>query len=170
MGIGQRSEIRWLSVIVLGLAMPGTAEAEGVKMLRAVGFAAEAFVRPEVREECELQTKLPHFVQQYAQEQGIEVQLVDTLPQNGRVLQVELVDTFEQGNAWIGRSKGLTIRGQLLEGGKPIGSFRGRRSTSGGAFGGYKGNCAFFGRCAKTLGADVAKWLRSPSPNASLGE
>jgi hypothetical protein len=151
-------------------ALPGAAVAGGsIKLLRSVGFAEEAFVRPQVKSECNLENRVPEWIQQFAQKHGIEVELVDALPATGLVLELEIADAIETGNAWTGRQKGLVIQGRLLENGQLVGNFRGRRMTSGGFFGGYKGACAFFGRCAKTLGSDVAEWLQSPGKSSNIG-
>jgi hypothetical protein len=170
MRIGFRWVTGFVAVSFAWLAGAGSSAAESVSVLRQVSFAESTMVRPEVKAECQLQTKLPGFVQEYARANGIEVVLVDALPKTGRVLDLQISDTGEGGNAWTGRVKTLTISGRLLENGKEVGSFRGRRSTSGGAFGGWKGNCAFFGRCAQALGKDVAGWLKSPTANATIGE
>lgn len=174
---GRRATAGWTAVLgsglglVLALAPAAAARADGaVQIARSVAFADGAMVRPEVKSECQLDTRLPEFVKEYAEKNGTDVQLVDMPAKNGRVLELEISDTYETGNAWTGRSKGLEVQGRLLENGKLVGSFRGRRSTRGGAFGGYKGSCAFFGRCAKALGRDVADWLKAPSMNARLGE
>jgi len=151
-------------------ALPGAAVAGGsIKLLRSVGFAEGAFVRPAIKSECNLENRVPEWIQQYAQKNGIEVELVDALPATGSVLELEIADAIETGNAWTGRQKGLVIQGRLLEDGELVGNFRGRRMTSGGFFGGYKGTCAFFGRCAKTLGHDVAEWLQSPGKSSNIG-
>ena len=159
--------------IVVGAALcalAGSARAdESIKVLRSVGYSESTFVRPEVKSECRMTEQLPQFIQEYAHENGIDVELVDSLPATGRVLELQITDTIETGNAWTGRQKGLVIQGRLLQDGAVVGSFRARRMTMGGAFGGYKGTCSFFGRCAKTLGHDVAEWLRSPGTDASLG-
>jgi hypothetical protein len=158
-----------IAVFALLCSLPGAALAESVKVLRNLGFAEGAFVRDEVKMECQLGQKLPQFLQTYAQKYGIQVELVDKLPASGRVLELEIADAIEAGNAWTGRQKGLVIQGRLLENGAPIGNFRGRRMTTGGAFGGYKGTCAFLGRCAKVLGRDVAEWLRAPAKDSNIG-
>ena len=159
-----------IAVCVALCALPGAALAgESIKLLRSLGFAEGAFVRSEVKSECNLEKRLPESIQEYARKNGIEVELVDALPSTGRVLQLEISDAIESGNAWTGRQKGLVIQGRLLADGVPVGNFRGRRMTSGGMFGGYKGACAFFGRCAKTLGHDVADWLKSPAQNSNIG-
>ena len=152
------------------LALPGAALAgESIKLKRSVGYAEGAFVRPEIRTECNLEGRVPEWVQLYAAKKGIQIDLVDALPAQGRVLELEIADAIETGNAWTGRQKGLVIQGRLLENGQLKGNFRGRRMTSGGFFGGYKGTCSFLGRCAKTLGSDVAEWLKSPAPNSNIG-
>lgn len=174
-GLGMRA-LRGLAIgcaatLAVGIVAERPARAgEAVQLKSTIDFDESAHVRPDVKDQCELQTKVPHFVKEYADSEGLDVQLVDTLSSGGRVLEIQIADTYETGNAWTGRSKGLDVEGRLLEDGKVIGSFRDRRSTRGGAFGGYKGNCAFFGRCAKTIGKDIAGWLKSPTMNARLGE
>ena len=156
----------WLALC----AQPGAASAgESIKLLRTLGYSENAFVRPAIKTECNLEQRLPESIQAYAQKNGIEIELVDKLPSSGRVLELEIADAIETGNAWTGRQKGLVIQGRLVENGAAVGSFRGRRMTSGGFFGGYKGTCSFLGRCAKTLGHDVADWLKSPGQNSNIG-
>jgi hypothetical protein len=166
-----------VSVLAVAMALLGIAVfpliagagSRNVMMLRAVPYAKDAFVRPAVRDECRLETRVADYI--VAASEGA-VSTVDKLPTNGKasVLEVRIADTTESGNAFIGRHKSLTLEGELRQNGKVVGSFRARRSTMGGVFGGYKGNCSFLARCAKTLGRDVAKWLRSPTMNARLGE
>ncbi len=159
-----------LAVCAALCAQPGAALAgESIKLLRTLGYSENAFVRPAIKTECKLEERLPESIQAYAQKNGIEIELVDKLPSSGRVLELEISDAIESGNAWTGRQKGLVIQGRLVENGAAVGSFRGRRMTSGGLFGGYKGTCSFLGRCAKTLGHDVADWLKSPGQNSNIG-
>ena len=87
----------------------------------------------------------------------------------GRVLHVEISSVVgPQGGAWSG-AKSVTVEGKLTENGEVIGTFKGNRYSGGGAFGGYKGTCSILGRCAKTLGSDIAKWLAKPTMDARLG-
>jgi hypothetical protein len=64
----------------------------------------------------------------------------------------------------------MSVKGELFDKGKQIGSFRATRFSGGGAFGGFKGTCAIIGRCSKTLGSDIAGWLGAPTQNAQLGD
>ena len=166
-----------VSVVSLLVALVGIAAlpliagagSQNVVMLRAVPFADDAFVRPAVRDECKLETRVADYI---VAASGGAVSTVGELTGNGKaaVLDVQITDTTESGNAFAGRHKSLTLQGELRENGKVVGSFLARRSTMGGVFGGYRSNCSFLARCAKTLGRDVAQWLRNPSMNARLGD
>jgi hypothetical protein len=138
-------------------------------ILKPIEFGEDALVRDAVRAECQLQTRLPDFIAEYAKKHIQNIAFSDSVSDKtpGRVLIVKITDVTETGNAWTGRSSALTIRAELREDGKVTGTFRSRRSTQGGAFGGYKGSCAFLGRCAKTLGMDIAKWLENPVMDAT---
>jgi hypothetical protein len=161
----------FLALAIAFMGLSGAAVAgEPLTIVQPVGFAEEAFVRPEVRDECQLQTKVPGFIAEYAKA-DFDISTATSAEGNGpgKVLVVEVIGTDEAGNAWTGRQKALTIRGELRENGEVIGSFKARRSTMGGFMGGYKGNCAFFGRCAKAIGQDVANWLKKPAMNSVIG-
>lgn len=156
---------------ILAMATSGVALADGaLEMLREVPFSEDANPREAVRTQCQLQTKLPHFIQAYSKELGLR--LVDELESKSgdRQLRVTITDVDQRGNWFVGRQAAVEAKGELLQDGKVIGSFRSARSTMGGFVGGYKGTCSFFGRCAKALGKDVAGWLKNPSMNARLGE
>lgn len=154
----------------VGLARPASA-GEPLTIVQPIGFAEGAFVRDAVRDECQLQTKVPGFIAEFAGEH-FDVSTAASVAESGsgKVLFVEMIGADEAGNAWTGRHKSLKIRGELTENGEVIGSFMARRSTMGGFMGGYKGNCAFFGRCAKALGQDVARWLEHPAMDSMIGE
>ena len=161
-----------LLVALVGIAalpLIAGAGSQNVVMLRAVPFADDAFVRPAVRDECKLETRVADYI---VAASGGAVSTVGELNGNDKaaVLDVQITDTTESGNAFAGRHKSLTLQGELRENGEVVGSFLARRSTMGGVFGGYRSNCSFLARCAKTLGRDVAQWLRNPSMNARLGD
>lgn len=63
----------------------------------------------------------------------------------------------------------MTVHGELRENGEITGTFTATRYSTGGAFGGFRGTCSILGRCVKTLGSDIAKWLKRPTMDALLG-
>ena len=136
-----------------------------------IPFSAEADVREEIRNECQLPKKLSHFIQDFAATYSRRV-LSDAAkaPKDAQILMVEITNVSGGGGgAWSG-GKSVSIQGYLQQDGKTVGSFKGRRFSGGGMFGAYKGTCAIMGRCVKALGRDVAEWLRHPSPDAVLGD
>lgn len=118
----------------------------------------------KVEEECDLQNKLPEYFYEYAP---------SAVPGSGgsaRVLQMEVVNVIGQGGGMYTGPKQLTVQGTLTEGGQVLGSFQARRTTTGGAFGGYKGTCSLMQRNAKAVARDISEWVASPTMDARLGE
>jgi hypothetical protein len=147
--------------------------AQTVQVQSSIPYAEDAEIGNKVRNECtQLNTQLAEFTQEFGRENGIEVQLVETLDTaaEGRVLQMEIVDAVSMGNAFIGHQKYSRVRGVLFENGEQIADFRGRRNSMGGAFAGYKGSCSVLGRTVKALGKDIAQWLANPQDGAQLGD
>ena len=143
-----------------------------VDILRELPFSDDANVRDKLRTECQLQTQLPRFIADYAKGNP-PVELEDTLDDgdsDDRQLHIVITGVNEGGNWFVGRHKGVTVKGELRKQGQVVGSFRAARSTSGGFAGGYKGACSFVGRCAKALGKDIAGWLQNPTMDAGLGD
>lgn len=167
------SKLSRSAVIVLAFATAPAVFAQSVQVARFAPYTEDADIQRKVREECsELNTQLPLFTQEFARENGLQVDLVDTLDTSaeGRVLQLEIVDAVSTGNAFIGHQKYSRVRGALFENGEQIADFRGRRDSMGGMFAGYKGSCSVLGRTIKALGKDIAQWLANPEPGAQLGD
>ncbi len=145
------------------------ASAQTTKIQRSIPFAANAAVPAAVRDQCALQTKVPEFI---AESAGSSVELADGALNRkaGRVLEMEITEVHAPGGGAFSGAKWLSVKGELYDRGKQIGSFRAKRFSTGGAFGGFKGTCAIIGRCAKAIGQDIAGWLASPTPNAQLGD
>jgi len=161
-----------LSALVAGavfVAAPPSDAADTVKIQRTIPFASTAQVPAAVRDQCQLQTKLPDFLSQAA---GGRVELVDGKLNRkvGRVLEMEISEVHAPGGGSFSGPKWLTVKGELYDRGKQIGSFRAKRYTTGGAFAVFKGTCSIIGRCTKTLGQDIATWLAAPTANAELGD
>lgn len=134
-------------------------------------YDKDAGVNAKVKDECAIENRVPFFIQENAKK-NFEVVPAKDVKEAGKAKALTLTIMSVQGvggGAWSG-PKAITVQGTLTESGKVVGTFTARRTSGGGAFGGYKSTCSIFERCAKTLGTDIATWLQSPSMNASLGE
>ena len=136
------------------LAVSANAYADGATLVTPVTYASEASVVQKVRQECQLENRLAS---------DINAALVNTTTPAGKSLRVTILDVMGVGGgAWSG-PKAISLRVELLNGDKVERSTRLTRTTTGGAFGGFKGTCAMLERDSATLGKDVARWAGNES-------
>lgn len=151
----------------LSLSMTVSAFADTVQIPSKIPFAEGIDVSEAVRTECQLGDKVSSFIKKFGKK-NVEVSLGGEL--SGSYLNAEITNVFAPGGgAWSG-PKWLEVSGTLMEGDKNVASFRAKRFSTGGAFGGFKGTCSILGRTTKALGKDIAKWLKSPEDGAALGD
>ncbi|WP_428102722.1 hypothetical protein [Candidatus Rariloculus sp.] len=163
----QRSTALIAPILIVACSV---AQAETFTVPAEVGFADIVAVSDAVRNECTLQTRLPEFIKDGARG-DVDIVISDEPLDNvaGKVLRLEYVNILGAGGgAWSG-PKSATVSGELWENGELIGSFVASRYSRGGAFGGFKGTCSILGRCIRTLGVDIARWLGDPTMDARLG-
>lgn len=154
-------------VILCAGSLASLAKAEGVSVQRSIPFASGSNATDAVKRECQLETKIPAYLAQY----DSSVTLVDSVKgAKGRVLQLEIAEVFAPGGGGMTGTKRVVVTGKLYENGKLIGNFRAQRGSTGGYWGGYKGTCVILQRCAKSIGKDIANWLKAPTKDASIGE
>lgn len=147
------------------LAFSAAQTMAAVSIPSEVPFHKNTTVSKAVREECELGSKVSAFIDKYSD----DVIVSDAIGE-GRHIKMSITEAHVPGGgAWSG-PKWLEVTGTLMEGEKKIASFRAKRFSTGGAFGGFKGNCSIVGRCAKAIGKDIAKWLKDPVDGAELGD
>lgn len=159
-------------LLLVGGADRGAAASSGeaVAVQRKVPFAPESGVRLAVKKECELQTKVPRFVKQYAPDYGLEVRLVDDLEAADASRKLEIVITsLEAPESWNDEDAWMLVTGTLYESGRKVGSVQSLRATEGGAFAQFKSSCAIIGRCSKAIGDDLAGWLKKPEDGMRIG-
>jgi hypothetical protein len=156
-----------LSLFVMALlcAVSASAAEDTIGIPRAVPIAENVDVSQAVRNECQLGEKVSTFLAQSAS----NVTVSDD-SKMGRYLRMEITEVVATGGgAWSG-PKWMTVKGTLLENDKAIASFRAKRYSTGGAFGGFKGTCSIIGRCTKAIAEDIAEWLKNPVDGAELGD
>ena len=128
-------------------------------------FAEGITVPDAVRNECHLGEQISSFLQEFDH----NVKVSDD-PKVGRYLQMAITEVFASGGgAWSG-PKWMEVKGTLMDNGNAGMSFRAKRFSTGGAFGGFKGTCSIIGRCTKAIAKDISVWLKAPVDGASLGD
>ncbi len=109
---------------------------------------------PKVREACKLEDRLSADISSALGQPA-------TTSTAGAVVRVSIVDVMGVGGGgWTG-PKAISIRVELMKDGKVERSTHLTRTTTGGAFGGFKGTCSMLERDSNVLGKDVAKWVAS---------
>lgn len=153
-----------------GSAAPQTTVTVAVQ--RSIPFAREAEVRRAVREQCELQTKTPSFIEEYGPGHGVNVELVDDLSRADadRRLHLEIVHVRAGAGGGFAGGMWMQVEGRLTENGRTIATVEARRVTTGGYFSQFKGTCDIIGRCTQAIGRDLAQWLADPRDGARLGD
>lgn len=156
----------------LCFTLPALAGGGALSLQKTAPFEEGLAVPDAVKNECQLETKIPDFAQDFAKGGFDKIDMVDSASEStpGKAVKIIITDVAgARGGVWSG-PKYVSIKATLWEDGKVVGTLASRRSTSGGMYGGYKGTCSLLGRCAKTLGKDVATWLKKPSMNERIGE
>lgn len=161
----------FLATMLLATA-PAAFAADSVTVPKPVAFNEDAEVPKAVRAECKLDEALPDAIAATAKDDGVTVtfapQVSGATP--GRALEMEITDVAADGNGFIGHRKAMAAKGKLYENGQVIGSFKARRTSMGGVFGGLKGNCSVLERTVTAMGADIGGWLAAPKMDSRLGD
>lgn len=120
-------------------------------------------VAENIKNECKLAESQTEYVLQALEAEGVEAKAAakDEVPRSGRYLQVRIASAISSGNAFLGHHKQVSTTVHLFENGKEIAQETFSRSSGGGFFGGYKSSCSVLRRCTKTLGKDIATWVKS---------
>lgn len=159
-----------LAVAIAAIAwVAGAAPARAgvVKVQTTIPFSEGSGASQNVQDECQLETKVPAYLNQYSD----EVELVSGATGSaGRVLELEITEVHAPGGGTFSGAKSMSVSGTLREDGRKVGSFTARRYSGGGVFGGYKGTCGIVARCAKTIGKDISRWLQDPNMDSKLGD
>lgn len=131
-----------------------------------VPYADASMIQSNVVDECTaLGTTLADSTKLYGNKYGIDINLNPDVNQsdNGKNVILTITDATSSGSAGFAHHKTMKVRAELFENGELVDTYNGFRSSKGGFFGGFKGSCSVLGRCAKTLGSDISKWLKKVS-------
>lgn len=115
-----------------------------------------------VKECTKLNAASVNYFKHYAEKLGYEVRTGDrdTDSPQDKFLKLYILNAHSGGNAFTGHHKSVKILAELYENGRLVASVEKERRSSGGFFGDLKSSCSVLDRCVKTLGSDVAKWMK----------
>ncbi len=137
-----------------------------------IPYKKGTFVPAAVRTECALGIKLADSIDDYGDTYDKNIVPTNNLKakKKGRVLKMEIIDLLGRAGGAYSGYKYVTVKGTLKENGKVIGTFRAKRYSGGGFWGGFKGTCAILGRCTNAIAKDIVLWLENPVKGARLGD
>jgi len=159
MASASRSIARQVLLLGAGLCFAAASSAQPVQVLRELPYAPESGASDAVKQECELDSKIPEALAAVIP----DVKLVDKFG-GGRKLELLIRDVHAPPAGAFSGPKWMTLHGTLKSGSKEIGSFRAKRTT---VFG--KGTCGMLFKCMNAIADDIAEWLKNPTEDARLG-
>jgi hypothetical protein len=151
------------AALVLSAVVPAIASEHEVKVLRSIPWSADAKVRPQVKAQCQIETRLPEYLAQSSD----QVRLVEgPLGASGRVLELTITNARTVAGGWVSGGKWVTVVGVLREDDREIGNFLAKRLTIG--YFNFTA-CSAAARSIKATARDIAEWLKDPQPDSKLG-
>jgi hypothetical protein len=133
--------------------------AAAVTVSKELHFAATANVRAEVRDQCQIETRIPEAIAANSD----QVELVD----GEGTLAVEITAVHAPGGWIFSGPKWVEVKGRLKSEGKTL-SFRAKRYSAFDPFSG--GTCGILAKISRAIGSDIAQWVGSPTSDAELGD
>lgn len=162
-----RSRFTRLAALTFALVLPAVALAGGkLNLQKTAPFIKDLSVPEAVRSECDLPHEIPNYVRAYAKK-DFDVELVESVGPHSRGQGIAMTIVgleAKPGGPWTGH-KSITVEGTLWENGRVAGTFRAIRETRG-----SYATCASLRYDARSLGKDIAKWLKNPTKDARLGD
>ena len=83
-----------------------------------------------------------------------------------KVLKLEIVDVYSDGNAFLGHRQGVKLRGVLYRDGSKVAGFTAQRTNTADNL---MKACANLDIFAPLFARDISRWLKSPKDGAELG-
>jgi hypothetical protein len=134
-----------------------------VNIIRNTPYQNIKRIPKNVTEQCtKIGDKVSRFTQEFGTKMNVKFKRAKKISKKakGNNLVIEIIDAVSSGNAFIGHRKSITIEAYLYKNGKLVDNISRTRNTSGGFAAGFKSSCDVLGRSAKTLGSDIATWVK----------
>lgn len=132
-----------------------------INIPKSIRFGDNGVIDERIKTECKsLGNQLSNYVVEYAPKFDLHIkQIEDFNPSTGAFVDLQFVNIFSRGNAFIGHRKSTAIKADLYINGELMSSKTIARNSNGGVFGSFKSSCSVLERTVDTLGSDVGKWL-----------
>lgn len=154
-----------------GVLAAGFVQAEGRLYVQSPAvYAPGASYVQRVKDECAVEVKLAGQVRNQLGKHFYVIPIKDVAEAGEeKVVGLAISEVYGVGGGGWSGSKSITAQAKLQQGGKVIGVFKDRNSSSGGVLGPFQGTCAILDRAAQGLAEDIAKWLiRATQDKSSL--
>ena len=163
-----RTSFLALSLAFLVLLLASVVQAETVTISKETPFAEGSGASDKVKQECDIQGRLPKYLKSYAKSHtDVEFTTEPLDKVEGKVLYLKFEHVFAPGGGGYSGTKSVSVVGELKENGEVIGSLTIDRTA---LFGMSPGTCSMLKRVAKKIGKEVAEWLAAPTMDAMLGD
>jgi hypothetical protein len=150
----------FITATAFGLLSPTWSwSAEKLFFLRPVEVDPSAPYPENIKKECAVEMLLENYSLSQLGRQG-EVQAITNPSEanGGKVFKLTLLSVSGYGGGGWSGPKSLSMRVDVTQDGKTIKSTVLDRSSTGGAWGGFKGTCSIFDRITKVLSQDMGRW------------
>jgi len=150
------------------IALAAPVKADTVTIAAATAFSETSGATQKVKDECDIQGRLPKYIKSYAKKHTDVVFTDEALDSaDGKVLHLEFEHVYAPGGGGYSGAKSVSVVGELKENGEVIASLTVDRAA---LFGMTPGTCSMLKRVAKKLGQDIGKWLEAPEMDSMLGD
>lgn len=154
---------RTLALLLFSMSALAGPPTEQVTIPSVIPYA-DGVGTDDLRTKCDWNTNLSKNIVAYSKKQAV-ASTEDLSKVAGATLSLTITDVHAVGGGGMSGPKWGTITGELKKDGQVTGTFVAKRSTIGGGW----SACGTLNDIGKALGKDIAKWLKKPSMNATIG-
>ncbi|TDR31083.1 hypothetical protein [Hydromonas duriensis] len=151
------------AVMFFGMTMASQVWAAGehISIASSIPYLDESLVQENIVKECaSLGASLSNSLSTELSNVGYFVDKVDKLDTSkDLVLEVKITSMTAGGSFVFGKQTGGTAKATLFKDGTVVKTKVFNRTSGGGVFGVYKGNCSILERITTVFGKDIALWL-----------
>jgi len=162
-------------LLLLAIAGPAVA-AEEIHIATLIPYADNAEIRPSIREDCGLGSKLSKALVRRGEKKQVTLVRVGNLEQVkedenalGRSLELRISDAIQTSGGFF-PTHSLSIDGVFKADGRIVGTMEGTRFAAASFIPFRRGECAILSEAVRLLAKDVIRWVKKPKLEARIGD